>query len=102
LNLAVTNKRASWKCPVFGGFDIPDYPPLAVAIICDDCAIKERQIWVCVEFVGGGLVKYHGLHELEEVSGAECKMKYYFGRKLGMGSPARKLVLKAARERSVN
>jgi len=103
LNLAVTNKRATWKCPVFGGFDIPDYPPLAVAIICDCCAAGNARIRVCVEFVGGGLVKYHCLHELEEVSGAECKIKYYFGKKSGMSSVARlELMLKAARELNVN
>jgi len=103
LNLAVTNKRATWKCPVFGGFDVPDYPALAVAVICDCCAAGNARIRVCIEFEGGGPVKYHDIDSLEDVSGAECKMKYYFGKKLGMSPAARnKLMLKAARERSVN
>lgn len=99
LNIAVTVKRATWKCPVFGGFDIPDHPPRAVAIICDDCANKNKQIWVCVEFEGGGFVKYHGMHNLEDVSPSLAKLKYYFGRKMAR---AWKLILRAARQQSEN
>ena len=103
LNVAVTMKRATWKIPVFGGFDIPDYPPRAVAIICDECAIKKVPVRFCVEFQGSGRVKYHDIDSLEDVSAADWKLKYYFGKKFGLSSAARnKLMLRAARERSVN
>ena len=103
LNIAVTMKRATWKCPVFGGFDVPDFPPRAVAIVCDDCARDNVPVRECVEFQVSGRVIYHDFDSLEDVSEAVCKMKYYFGKNFGRSSTARnKLMLKAARERSVN
>ena len=102
-NFKITRKRATWKFPVFGGFDIPDYPPRAMAIICDECARESVPVRECVEYQSNGLVKYHDVEKLEDVSEALSKMKYYFGKKLGMSSAARnKWMLKAARERSIN
>ena len=103
LNFVVTSKRATWKCPVFGGLDIPDCPARAIAIICDACDRGNVPPVDCVEFLDNGLVKYHELEKLEEVVQAEFKMKYYFGKKMGFSSAVRnRLMLKAARERSVN
>lgn len=103
LNIVVTMKHATWKCPVFGGFDIPDYPARAVAIVCDDCARNNVPVRECVEFPSFGRVIYHDFDSLEDVNAADCKMKYYFGKKLGTSSAGRlRLMLKAARERSVN
>lgn len=103
LNVTVTMKRATWKIPVFGGFDIPDYPPRAVAIICDDCARDNVPVRECVEFQFAGPVKYHDIDSLEDVSAAECKKKYYFGKNLGMNPAAwNKLKLRAAKGRNIN
>lgn len=103
LNLKVTSKRATWKCPVFGGLDIPDCPARAIAIICNVCFRDNVPPVDCVEFQGNGLVQYHELEKLEEVDQAAFKIKYYFGKKLGMRSAGRtKLMLKAARERRMN
>lgn len=98
LNLAVTMKRATWKCPVFGGFDIPDYPPRAVAVICNDCVIHNKRIWVCIEFEGGGLVRYHRMHKLEDISGTLAKLRYYFGKKMARAQ----LIKRGARQLSEN
>ena len=103
INFKITKKVATWKCPICGSFDIPDYPPRAMAIICDECARDNVPVRECVEFQGNGLVKYHDIEKLEDVSEALSKMKYYIGKKLGMSSATRnKLMLHAAREQSVN
>jgi len=103
LNFVVTSKRATWKCPVFGGLDIPDCPTRAIVIICNACARDNVPPVDCVEFQGGGLVQYHELEKLEEVDQAAFKMNYYFGKKMIRSSAARnELMLKAARERSEN
>ena len=102
-NMMVTSKRATWKCPVFGGLDIPDCPARAIAIICNACARDNVPPVDCVEFLGNGLVQYHELKNLDEVDEAAFKMKYYFGKKMGFSSAVRnRLMLKAARERGVN
>jgi hypothetical protein len=103
LSVVITVKRATWKIPVFGGFDIPDYPPRAVAVVCDDCARNNVPIQRCVEFQRSGRVKYHDFDSLEDVSAAVCKMKYYLGKKWWSSSAGRnKLMLRAAREQSLN
>jgi len=102
-NVVITSKLAFWKCPVYGNLDDPDFPPRAVAIVCDDCAREHSKVIYCVEFLSSALVKYHCLDSLDEVKMAESKMKYYFGKKLGLSSIGRnKLMLKAAKERSSN
>ena len=75
-----------------------------MAIICDDCARDDVPVRECVEFQFAGPVKYHDVDSLEDVSAAVCKTKYYFGKNLGEMTPAarNKLMLKAAREWSVN
>jgi hypothetical protein len=105
VNIVVTMKRATWKIPVFGGFDILDYPPRAVAIICDDCARNNVPVQRCVEFQRSGRAKYHDFDSLEDVSAADCKKKYYFGYKAKLWSSSAgrtKLMLRAAREQSLN
>lgn len=103
MNVTITMKRATWKCPVYGSLDDPDYPPRAVAILCDDCDRNNVPVRLCVEFQGNGRVKYHEVESLEDVSEAACKMKIYFGKKFELGSAARnKLMLRAASERGVN
>ena len=103
LNMVVTSRRATWKCPVFGGLDVPDCPARAIAIICNACARDNVPPVDCVEFQGNGLVQYHELKNLDEVDQAAFKMNYYFGKKLDLSSADRnKFMLKAARERGVN
>jgi len=103
LNFVVTSKRATWKCPVFGGLDIPDRPAQAIAVLCKACARDKVMPEYCIEFQDDGLVKYHEIKKLEELDDAAFQMKYYFGKKMGRSSADRNaLMLKAARERSVN
>ncbi len=98
LNVVITRKRASWKCPIYGNFDDPDFPPRAVAIVCDKCARAGVKITFCVEFQSNMVVKYHTLENLDEVNVAEIKMKHYFGKKFVLSSLARKkLLLRAAK-----
>ena len=85
LNVIITTKLATWKCPVYGSIDDPDFPPRAVAIVCDDCAREHAKVIYCVEFVSSALVKYHVLDNLDEVKVAEKKMKSYFGKKKEIG-----------------
>ena len=102
-NIVVTGKRATWKWPVFGGFDVPDFPPRAVAVICGDCAKKNVPPRECVEFPSYGRVIYHDVDSLEDVSAADCKIIYYFGKKLGRSSAVRnKLMLRAGMDPSTN
>lgn len=98
INFTITKKVATWKFPICGSFDIPDYPPRAMAIICDECARANVPVRECVEYQNNGLVKYHDVEKLEDVSEALSKTKYYFGRLFKL----RKLIRKAAREQSVN
>lgn len=104
LNILVTKKIATWKYHIFGVLDCPGYPPKAMAFVCDECRKNEVKIRHCIEFeVSTGQVTYHDVDSLEDINEASCKMKYYFGKKLEEISAVRnKLMLKAARERSVN
>lgn len=105
LNVVITTKRASWKCPVYGSIDDPDFPARAVAIVCDDCARGHAKIIYCVEFLSSALVKYHCLDSLDEVKLAEVKMKSYFCKQFCIGSIDPKQCMKkadAAKNRSMN
>ena len=102
-NVVITTKRATWKCPIYGNIDDPEFPPRAVAIVCDDCAREHAKVIYCVEFLSKAMVKYHVLDNLDEVKLAEKKMKSYFGKAFGISSIDRqKLMLKAATERNLN
>ena len=97
LNVLVTTKSASWKCPIYGTFDDPNFPARAVAIVCDVCARASAKIIFCVEFQSNALVKYHTLEKLDEVNVAEIKMKHYFGKKFVLGLIDKKrIMLRAA------
>ena len=99
LNFVVTPKRATWKCPVFGGLDIPDCPAHAIAVVCKACARDNVLPKYCIEFQDDGLVKYHETEKLEELDDAAFKMSYYFGKKTDR---VQQMIWKAARQRSVN
>jgi len=106
MTLCITSKIATWKIPIFGSLDCPDFPPRATAYVCDVCLINKTNIRYCIEFeISTGQVTYHDVDSLVDINAASCKKKHYFGKliNLEMSSPARnKFMLKAARERSVN
>jgi len=74
-------KLATWKYPVLGRIDIPDYGPRAVAIVCDECIQKKEKIRRCIEWEDSPYqIKYHDIESLEDVDKSESQMKYHFGR----------------------
>jgi len=82
INLVGLEKLATWKFPVFGQIDIPDYKPRAAAIVCDECKQKKEKIRYCIEFEGSLYqVKYREVDSLEDGNKSEGQMKYYFGKK---------------------
>ena len=92
-------KVATWKCPVSGRIDIPDYKPRAVAIICDECFRNKIKIRHCIEWECSlNQVTYHDVDNLADADEASDKMRYYFSRNFRQ----RTLSLKAARQEGVN
>lgn len=81
INIVELEKVATWKWPVFGQLDVPDYEPRALAIICDECQRNKVKIQRCIEWEGSPyLVKYHNLENLADSNNSESQMNYYFGR----------------------
>lgn len=93
VNVVATSKRAFWECPIYGSFDDPNFPPRALAIVCDKCARAGAEVTSCVEFRNNDAVKYHTLENLNEVNLAEVKMKHYFGKNFVLSLLARKEIL---------
>lgn len=98
INIAVTEKLATWKCPVIGRFDVPDYGPRAIAIVCDECMQKNEDVRYCIELEGPPYrIIYHDVGSLADSNKSMAQMKYYFGR-----SFRRKMLLRAARQENGN
>lgn len=100
INLVGLDKIATWKFPVFGRLDVPDYKPLAAAMICDECVQKREKVRFCIEWEESPCqeespykVRYHEVEDLEDSNRGEDQMKYYFGLKFKL----RNLLLRAAR-----
>ena len=99
INIVELKKRATWKFPVFGHFDIPGYGPRAMAVVCEECMQNKVEIRRCVEWEGTPYqVKYHDVADLEDASKSVSQMDYYFGRLFRL----RKRIRKAARQQSEN
>lgn len=98
INIVKTEKLATWKYPVSGRVDIPDYEPRAVAIVCDECIKNKKEIRHCIEWERSSyLIKYHNIKSLKNSNKSISQMKYYFGRNF-----RRKMLLKAGRQVSRN
>lgn len=98
INVVETKKLATWKFPVFGHIDIPDYEPRALAIVCDECIKNKAKIQRCIEWEGSPyLVKYHDIEELEDAKKNVSQMNYYFGKLY-----RHKKLLNAAKQESGN
>ena len=99
LNVCVTKKVATWIFPVCGSLERPDYPPKAVAMLCDECVKNKVKIRYVVEWEGTPYqVKYHDIDSLEDEDVVMSKIKYYFGQEIRF----KRLVRKAARQESEN
>ena len=105
INVVRLEKLATWKFPVFGPIDIPDYKPRATAIICDECMQKKEKIRRCIEWEKSPYqeespyqVKYHEVESLEDSNKGMNQMKYYFGRKCRL----EKLLRRAVRQEHIN
>lgn len=73
INIKETDKRATWKYPVFGHIDIPGYEPRAAAIVCDGCLQRKEKIRRCIEWEGTSyLITYHDIDSLEDVDKSVC------------------------------
>lgn len=74
-------KLATWKFPVFGHIDVPDYGPRAMAVICEECIKNKVKIRRCIEWEGSPYqVKYHDVDDLEDAKKNVSQMDYYFGK----------------------
>lgn len=94
VNIVELKKVATWKFPVFGQVDIPDYEPRAMAIVCDECMRNKVKIQRCVEWEGSPyLVKYHDVECLADSNKSVSQMDYYFGKLY-----RQRMQLKAARQ----
>ena len=82
INIVELKKRATWKFPVFGHIDIPDYGPRAMAVVCDECMRNPKvKIRRCIEWEGTPYqVKYHDVNDLEDDKKSVSQMDYYFGK----------------------
>lgn len=102
INVVELEKVATWKFPVFGQVDIPDYEPRAMAIVCDECMRNKVKIQRCIEWEGlPYLIKYHDVECLKDSKKSVSQMDYYFG-KLYRQRMRQRMQLKAARQESEN
>lgn len=98
INVVELKKVATWKFPVAGHIDIPDYEPRAVAIICDECIQNKEEIRRCIEWEGSPYqVKYHDVDDLEDAKKNVSQMNYYFGRLF-----RQRMLMRAAKQKSEN
>lgn len=99
VNIVELQKVATWKFPVFGQIDIPNYEPRALAIVCDKCLANQVKIQRCIEWEGiPHQIKYHDVDGLKDSNKSASQIDFYFGRLFRMS----KLLRKSIQQQNVN